>query len=61
MNGGTTFIYTFCGHRLTTLNFKSRNGNLRTQAAATINQHVALLHFAGVKNNIVVPEGHRPC
>jgi hypothetical protein len=44
MNGGVTFKCTFCEHRVTTLDFKSANGNRRTQAAEEINQHVALLH-----------------
>jgi hypothetical protein len=45
MNGGTTFKCTLCEHGVTTLDFKSMNGNRRTQAAASINQHVALLHL----------------
>src|ERR1700719_71100 len=45
MNGGTTFKCTFCEHRVTTLDFKSTDGNRRTQAAAGINQHALLLHL----------------
>jgi len=45
MNGGTSFTCTFCEHRVTTLDFKSTNGNRRTQAAAEINRHAALLHL----------------
>jgi hypothetical protein len=44
MNGGTTFKCTFCQHSVTTLDFDSAHGNRRTQAATTINQHVASLH-----------------
>jgi hypothetical protein len=44
MNGGTTFKCTFCEHSVTTLDFKSTDGNRRTQAAAVINQHAGLLH-----------------
>jgi hypothetical protein len=44
MNGGTTFKCIFCEHRVTTLDFQIANGNRRTQAAAEINQHVALAH-----------------
>ena len=44
MNGGTTFKCTYCEHNVTTLDFNSTNGNRRMQAAAAINQHVALLH-----------------
>jgi len=45
LNGGTTFKCTFCEHSVTTLDFDVVNGNRRTQAAATINQHAALLHL----------------
>jgi hypothetical protein len=45
MNGGTTFKCTFCEHSVTTLEFNITNGNRRTQAAAEINQHAALLHL----------------
>ena len=45
MNGGTTFKCTFCEHTVTTLAFNVTNGNRRTQAAAEINQHAALLHL----------------
>jgi hypothetical protein len=45
MNGGTTFKCTFCEHSVTTLDFNSTLGNRRTQAAAVINQHAALLHL----------------
>ena len=45
MNGGATFKCTYCEHSVTTLDFNSTNGNRRTQAAAAINQHVALLHL----------------
>ena len=44
MNGGTTFKCTLCEHSVTALDFKSANGNRRTQAAAVINEHAALLH-----------------
>jgi hypothetical protein len=44
LNGGTTFKCTFCEHSVTTLDFNITNGNRRTQAAATINQHAASLH-----------------
>jgi hypothetical protein len=45
MNGGTTFKCTFCEHSVTTLDFSSTNGNRRTQAAAVINEHAAVLHL----------------
>jgi hypothetical protein len=31
-------------HSITTLDFNSTNGNRRTQAAAVINEHAAVLH-----------------
>lgn len=56
MNGGTTFKCTFCEHSVTTLDFNSVNGNRRTQAAAVINQHAALLH---VRTPVLVKLGGR--
>jgi hypothetical protein len=44
MNGGTTFKCSYCEHSVTTLDFNSTNGNCRTQAAAVINEHAAILH-----------------
>ena len=56
MNGGTTFKCTFCEHRVTTLDFKSANGNRRTQAAAEINQHVALSHSRASRTTLWYPK-----
>ena len=42
--GGMKFSCTHCAHHVSTLDFDSRNGNLRTQAAAAINQHAASVH-----------------
>jgi hypothetical protein len=44
LGGGTTFKCIFCDHHVTTLDFSSMNGNRRTQAAAAMNKHAALLH-----------------
>ena len=60
VNGGTTFKCTFCEHRVTTLDFKSMNGNRRTQAAAAINQHVALLHSRAARTTLWYPKGIVP-
>jgi hypothetical protein len=46
MNGGTTFKCSLCGHSVTTLDFNSTVGNRRTQAATTMNEHAATLHFS---------------
>ena len=60
MNGGTTFKCTFCEHRVSTLDFKSMNGNRRTQAATEINQHVALSHLRAPKTTLWCPKGLVP-
>jgi hypothetical protein len=43
-HGDTTFKCVFCQHSVSTSEFDSLNGNRRTQAAAAMNQHAALLH-----------------
>jgi hypothetical protein len=60
MNGGTTFKCTFCDHRVTTLDFQIANGNRRTQAAAEINQHVALSHSRASRTTMWYPKGLIP-
>jgi hypothetical protein len=60
MNGGTAFKCTFCDHRITTLDFQNVNGNRRTQAAAAINQHVALLHSRASRTTLCYPKGLIP-
>ncbi|HUK23735.1 MAG TPA: hypothetical protein VLV49_04080 [Terriglobales bacterium] len=45
MNGGIAFKCIACKHTVNTLEFDSVNGNLRTQAAAAMNQHVVDLHL----------------
>jgi hypothetical protein len=60
MNGGTMFKCTFCDHRVTTLDFQIANGNLRTQAAAEINQHVALAHSRASRTTMWFPKGLIP-
>ncbi|MGA2645559.1 MAG: hypothetical protein ABSF15_12655 [Candidatus Sulfotelmatobacter sp.] len=44
IKGGMKFTCTHCAHHVSTLDFDSRNGNLRTQAAAAINQHATTVH-----------------
>jgi hypothetical protein len=60
VNGVTTFKCTFCEHRVATRDFKSMNGNRRTQAAAAINQHVALLHSRAARTTVWYPKGIVP-
>ena len=44
MKGRTLFKCTRCNHSVTTRQFQSTNGNLRTQAAMALNQHAAIAH-----------------
>jgi hypothetical protein len=44
MKGRTLFKCTRCEHSVTTREFQSTNGNLRTQAAMALNQHAAVAH-----------------
>ncbi len=44
LNGRTLFRLYLCEHSVTTLDFQSKDGNRRTQAATAINQHVATSH-----------------
>jgi hypothetical protein len=44
MKGRTLFKCTRCEHSVTTRQFQSTNGNLRTQAARALNQHAAVAH-----------------
>ncbi|HEY6338054.1 MAG TPA: hypothetical protein VIW68_06135 [Candidatus Sulfotelmatobacter sp.] len=37
-----------CKHSVTTAEFDSRNGNLRTQAATALNEHAAKVHHEPV-------------
>jgi hypothetical protein len=60
MNGGTTFKCTFCEHRVTTLDFKIANGSRRTQAAAAMNQHVALSHSRASRTTLWYPKSLIP-
>jgi hypothetical protein len=44
MKGRTLFKCTRCEYSVTTRQFQSTNGNLRTQAAMALNQHAAVAH-----------------
>jgi hypothetical protein len=44
INGTTTFSCRHCNHSVTTRDFSSLNGNLRTQAARSMNEHAAAEH-----------------
>jgi hypothetical protein len=49
VKGGMKFTCTRCPHCVCTLDFDSRDGNLRTQAATAINQHATKIHHEPVK------------
>ncbi len=44
VKGGLKFTCTRCKHHVSTLDFNLSGGNLRTQAASTINQHASTVH-----------------
>ena len=44
IEGGVKFTCTHCAYSVSTLDFDSRAGNLRTQAATAINQHATKMH-----------------
>jgi len=48
VKGGMKFTCTRCAHHVSTLDFDSRDGNLRTQAASAINQHATSVHHEPV-------------
>ena len=48
IKGGMKFTCTRCAHHVSTLDFDPRDGNLRTQAAAAINQHATRVHHEPV-------------
>src|SRR4029077_3256765 len=44
VQGGMRFTCVRCEHSVSTLDFDTRDGNLRTQAAPALNQHAAKAH-----------------
>ncbi|MGO9922061.1 MAG: hypothetical protein ACLQIB_46110 [Isosphaeraceae bacterium] len=44
IKNGMKFTCTHCNHSVTTLDFESKAGNLRTQAATAIHHHAAEAH-----------------
>jgi hypothetical protein len=46
IKNGMKFTCAHCAHSVTTLDFESKAGNLRTQAATAINHHAAEVHNA---------------
>jgi hypothetical protein len=56
VGGGTRFNCVHCPYSVNTLDFAILNGNLRTQAAAAINQHSASEHVSNLlSSKPVVP------
>jgi hypothetical protein len=48
VKGGMKFTCSHCAHHVSTLDFDPRDGNLRTQAATSINQHATNVHHEPV-------------
>jgi len=44
IEGGIAFNCEQCEYRVTTLDFQSKDGNVRTQAATAVNEHAVLAH-----------------
>ena len=44
IEGGMAFKCEQCEYRVTTLDFQSKDGNTRTQAATAVNEHAVLVH-----------------
>jgi hypothetical protein len=44
IKGGTAFQCQSCEYRITTLDFDTKDGNCRTQAATAMVQHAAAVH-----------------
>jgi hypothetical protein len=44
IKGGIAFKCQRCEYRVTTLDFQSKDGNVRTQAATALNEHALLAH-----------------
>ena len=44
IEGGIAFKCEQCEYRVTTLDFQSKDGNVRTQAATAVNEHAVLAH-----------------
>jgi hypothetical protein len=44
IKGGIAFKCERCEYRVTTLDFQSKDGNVRTQAATALNEHALLAH-----------------
>ena len=48
VKGGMKFTCSHCAHHVSTLDFDTRDGNLRTQAATAINRHATSIHHEPV-------------
>jgi hypothetical protein len=48
IKGGMKFTCARCAHHVSTFDFDSRDGNLRTQAATAINRHATSVHHEPV-------------
>ena len=48
IKGGMKFTCSHCAHHVSTLDFDARDGNVRTQAATSINRHATTVHHEPV-------------
>jgi len=60
VGGGTRFNCVHCPYSVNTLDFAILNGNLRTQAAAAINQHSASEHVSNLLSSKPIVRVTRP-
>ena len=56
VQGGMRFTCVRCDHSVSTLDFDTRDGNLRTQAATALNQHASKAHNQPVMYSSLDPQ-----
>ena len=56
VQGGMRFTCVRCEHSVSTLDFDTRDGNLRTQAATALNQHASKAHNQPVMYSSLDPQ-----
>ncbi len=56
IKGGLQFRCTRCEHSVSTLDFDTKDGNVRTQAATAINRHAATVHHQPMMYSSLDPQ-----
>jgi len=56
IKGGMEFRCTRCEYSVSTLDFDTRDGNLRTQAATAINRHATAVHHQPMMYSSLDPQ-----